>query len=44
MLARRGARFARILGADDPMGWDAAGPADARAVSYINKTNEAPKK
>ena len=40
MLARRSARFARILGADDPMGWDASGPDYGRVVNYRNRTRE----
>ncbi len=41
MLARRNARFARILGADDPMGWGAKGPDFLGAVNYKSRTNEA---
>ena len=41
MLARRSARFARILGADDAQGWGKQGPDYVRAVSYKNRTAEA---
>ncbi len=40
MLARRNARFARIMGADDPMGWGAQGPDYGAAVNYKSRTNE----
>lgn len=40
MLARRTARFARIVGADDPMGWGAQGPDYRAAMSYKSRTNE----
>ena len=41
MLARRSARFARILGADDLMGWDKEGPDYQRVVDYRARTGEA---
>ena len=41
MLARRGARFARLLGADDSMGWGKDGPDYRGAMSYKSRTNEA---
>ena len=34
MLARRSARFARIVGADDLMGWEAEGPDYGRVTSH----------
>ena len=40
MLARRSARFARLIGADDPMGWDAQGPDYARVLQYRSRTGE----
>ena len=42
VLARRGARFARIMGADDPMGWGAEGPSFLGAAQYLARTREAP--
>ena len=41
MLARRSARFARTVGADDLMGWDAKGPDYQRTVQYRAQTVEA---
>ena len=41
VLARRSARFARMLGADDPMGWDAQGPDYGRVLHYRSRTGEA---
>lgn len=40
MLARRSARFARFLGADDPMGWDDEGPDYRRVLRYRSRTAE----
>ena len=34
MLARRSARFARIVGADDLMGWDSEGPDYGRVIAH----------
>lgn len=42
MLKRRSARFARILGADDPMGWGAEGPDFRGRAQYTERTGEAP--
>jgi len=44
MLARHGARFARLLGADDAYGWDQAGPDFAGAARYASRTADANKK
>jgi len=41
MLARHSARFARLLGADDPMGWDKHGPSALATSRYIDKTADA---
>ncbi|MYE12785.1 MAG: phytanoyl-CoA dioxygenase family protein [Gammaproteobacteria bacterium] len=41
MLKRRSARFARILGADDPMGWGAEGPDFRGRAQYTERTEEA---
>ena len=41
MLARHGKRFARLLGADDPYGWDERGPDFVSAVSYAARTADA---
>lgn len=41
MLARRSARFARIMGADDSQGWGRDGPDYARAMNYRSRTAEA---
>lgn len=41
MLARRSARFARILGADDAQGWGAQGPDYLRVADYKSRTAEA---
>jgi hypothetical protein len=38
MLARRSARFARILGADDVQGWGKDGPDYMRAATYKSRT------
>ncbi len=43
MLARHGSRFARLLGADDPYGWDDAGPDFAASAMYRQKTADAKK-
>ena len=40
MIARHGARFARLLGADDPYGWDDRGPDFASAARYVSRTTE----
>ncbi len=41
MLARRSARFARILGADDVQGWGKEGPDYKRGFNYKVRTAEA---
>ena len=41
MLARHGARFARLLGADDPYGWNEAGPNFVGAALYASRTADA---
>ena len=41
MLARHDARFARLLGQDDPYGWDADGPPFWQASRYVERTNDA---
>ena len=41
MLARHGASFARLLGADDPYGWDDRGPDFRGAASYVARTADA---
>ncbi|MDA0790279.1 MAG: phytanoyl-CoA dioxygenase family protein [Proteobacteria bacterium] len=41
MLARRSARFARIMGADDAQGWGRDGPDYAMAANYKSRTAEA---
>lgn len=40
MLKRRSARFARILGAKDPMGWSAEGPDFRGHARYAERTRE----
>lgn len=40
MLKRRSARFARILGANDPMGWGAEGPDFRGRARYAERTRE----
>ena len=41
MIARHDARFARLLGADDPYGWGAEGPAFRQAARYVKRTKGA---
>ena len=41
MLARHGERFARLLGADDPYGWDENGPDFRGAANYVARTADA---
>lgn len=41
MLARHGAWFARLLGADDSYGWDEKGPGFEAAASYKSGTADA---
>ena len=41
MLARHGENFARLLGADDPYGWDERGPDFRRAARYVGRTRDA---
>ncbi len=41
MLARHDAKFARLLGADDPYGWDEAGPEFWQASRYVERTKDA---
>ena len=41
MLARHDAKFARLLGADDPYGWNAEGPLFWQASRYLERTNDA---
>jgi len=41
MLARHGEKFARLLGADDPYGWDENGPDFRSAVRYLERTQDA---
>ena len=38
MLARHGERFARLLGADDPYGWDDSGPDFLGAARFVSRT------
>ena len=42
MLARHGEWFARLLGADDPYGWDENGPDFAGAASFVARTANHP--
>ena len=41
MLARHGEKFARLLGADDPYGWDQNGPGFLEAASFVSRTADA---
>ena len=43
MLARHGARFARLVGADDAYGWDERGPDFSGAARYVARTADARK-
>ncbi len=42
MLARHGERFARLLGADDPYGWDETGPDFRNAANFVARTADRP--